>query len=158
MSMWMYQLSESVWPPTSYRIDIWENERWSWPVGKVIPSGEEPNPGDSVVFFYATSGCKEPGFYGWGVVLNWQKGEGKDKAQLYFRPVSPSDRMKMHPWGDKGAMELADKVRGRVPLATLFKVSDDLRNEINAGILSWTGSQTTNAPPPVSQQSAVKPA
>ena len=68
MSMWFYQLSESVWPPTSYRIDIWENERWSWPVGNKISAGATPQAGDTVVFFYS-KGCSEPGFYGWAVVL-----------------------------------------------------------------------------------------
>ncbi len=155
MSMWLYQLSESVWPPTSYRIDIWENERWSWPVGKKISAGETPKPGDTVVFFYAPSNCKEPGFYGWAIVLGWEDGKTGEKDRLYFRAVTPSDRLKMHPWGTAQAMKLADDVRGNMTLATLWLIDHaDTRAAINTGILSWTGSQ----PAPTPQQSSVKPA
>ncbi len=140
MTMWFYQLSQSFWPPESYRLDIWENERWSWPVGNKISSGESPKPGDTVAFFYAPTGCKEPGFYGWAVVLGWEDGEGKEKDRIYFRPVAPSNRLKMHPWGDKKALDLADSVRGKMTKATLWLITDDqLKAAISAGILSWSG-------------------
>jgi hypothetical protein len=156
--MWFYQLSEDYWPPTSYRIDIWENERWSWPVGNKISAGATPQPGDTIVFFYS-KGCSEPGFYGWAVVLSWEEGTNNEKDRLYFRPVSPSDRLKMHPWGNPAALQLADDVRGKMRQATLWLIGDEnTKNAINAGILSWTGLQTTSAPAPVPQPSSVKPA
>jgi hypothetical protein len=143
--MWFYQLSESVWPHTSYRIDIWENERWSWPVGNKISKGANPQPGDTVVFFY-TKSCSEPGFYGWAVVLSWEDGKNGDKDRLYFRPVSPSDRLKMHPWGTAEAMKLGDDVKGKMHQATLWLITDDrLKAAINAGILSWSGTQTSTS-------------
>ena len=65
---------------------------------------------------------------------------------MYFRPVSPSDRLKMHPWGTTEAMKLGDDVRGKMPHATLWLINDDrLKAAINAGILSWSGTQTSTS-------------
>ena len=86
-------MDQKQWPPNSYRLDIWENERCTWPVGRKA-SASSPKPGDRVVFFYAPSGGIEPGFYGWAVVLDWHE----DERGMYFRPVVPSDHLKMHPW------------------------------------------------------------
>src|SRR5229473_1689739 len=69
MTMWLYQMDQRQWPPNSYRLDIWENERWTWPVGRKASSGS-PKSGDRIVFFYAPTGGIEPGFYGWAVVLD----------------------------------------------------------------------------------------
>ena len=33
MAMWLYQMDQRQWPPNSYRLDIWEHQRWSWPIG-----------------------------------------------------------------------------------------------------------------------------
>src|SRR5207245_5403722 len=64
MTMWLYQMDQRQWSPNSYRVDIWENERWSWPVGRKASAGA-PRAGDRIVFFYAPRDCIEPGFYGW---------------------------------------------------------------------------------------------
>jgi len=56
---------------------------------------------------------------------------------MYFRPVSPSDQLKMHPWWDDGAKEIADKVRGKVKQGTLWEVPDELAADISAGITAW---------------------
>ena len=34
MTRWLYQMDQRQLPLNSYRIDIWENERWSWPRGE----------------------------------------------------------------------------------------------------------------------------
>src|SRR5437879_9545986 len=80
MSMWLYQMDQKKWPPNSYRLDIWENERWSWPVGRKASTGS-PRPGDTVVFFYAPTGGIEPGFYGWAVALDWHQ-DGRDRKSV----------------------------------------------------------------------------
>ncbi len=33
MSMSLSQMNQTEWPRNSYRLDIWEDKRWSWPVG-----------------------------------------------------------------------------------------------------------------------------
>jgi hypothetical protein len=133
--MWLYQLSQAEWTPERYRLDIWEGERWRWPVGKITGSGR-PAAGDRVVFFFAQTACPEPGFYGWAVVLQWEE----EEKRFYFRPVAPSDQLKMCPWwdGPAGAAEqIADQVRGQVPRGTLWRVPDELAAAIGAGIAGW---------------------
>jgi len=132
MAMWLYQMDQRQWPPNSYRIDIWENERWSWPIGRRATS-DRPVRGDRIVFFYAPSGGAEPGFYGWAIVLDMHD----DDRGMYFRPVTPSDYLKMHPWWDATAKALADKVRGKVKQGTLWPVPEDLAANISTGITAW---------------------
>jgi hypothetical protein len=100
--MWLYQLSADLWGPERYRLKIWEGERWNWPVGGRSGGGHVPQPGDTVIFFYAPSGAEEPGFYGLAVVLEWYD---VSSSPLYFRPTSPSDFLKMCPWWDDEATE-----------------------------------------------------
>lgn len=135
MTMWLYQMDQKQWPPNSYRKDIWENERWSWSIGRKA-SRVKPVPGDRVVFFYAPSRGHEPGFYGWAIVLDIHD----DERGMYFRPVSPSDHLKMHPWWDSTAKRLADEIRGKVKQGTLWKVPESLQSEITTGITNWLSS------------------
>ncbi len=129
MSMWLYQITHDVWPPSRFRIEIWEGERWRWPVGAMVGT-EMPAPGDRVVFYYAKTGAAEPGFYGWGVVI-----ESYDK-EMYFRPVRPTDELKMYPWWDDEAAELADLIRGKMKQRTLWPIPEDLISRVAAGI-TW---------------------
>jgi len=133
--MWLYQLSQRDWSLNNYRLDIWEGERWEWEIGRMAGSETDPLPGDAVAFFYAPAGCPEPGFYGWAVILLWV-GEG-DKRRFYFRPVAPSDRLKMCPWWDEDAKKIAKQVRGEVPRGTLWRVPDELVSAIGSGIARW---------------------
>ena len=55
MSCWFYQINQEYWPPERFRIEIWENERWSW-VSRKLSGGGEPQPGDSIAFFYVKAG------------------------------------------------------------------------------------------------------
>ncbi len=140
MTMWLYQMDQRQWPPNSYRLDIWETERWAWPVGRKASTGS-PKPGDRVVFFYAKSGGVEPGFYGWAVILDWHE----DERGMYFRPVAPSDHLKMHPWWDAAAEKIADEVRGAVKQGTLWEVPDKLASDISAHITAWLTASAEDA-------------
>lgn len=133
MSMWMYQLNQTNWPPNRYRLEIWEGERWVWPVGQRLSGGELPKPGDTVVFFYAPSGGGDPGFYGWAIVLEWLD----DISRVYFRAAAPSDYLKMNPWWDDEARAVAEEIRGRMKQRTLWLVSDDLVGRLRRGLQSW---------------------
>jgi len=137
--MWLYQISPTLWDPCRYRMEIWESERWSWPVGKISGGGEKPKPGDLMVMFFAPSGGDDPGFYGWAVVQEWIP---MAVAQLRFRPVAPSDTLKMCPWWDTQAEKLANKIRGRMKQRTLWLVPEKIVPELRQGILSWvTGNK-----------------
>ena len=135
MSMWLYQISPTTWSPNRYRLEIWENERWSWAVGRKTGKGEVPEAGDTIVFFYAPSGGHEPGFYGWAVVMEWLD----EQSLLYFRPVAPSDHLKMCPWWDGEARSLADEIRGAVKQGTLWQVPQTLAKKPCQGITRWIG-------------------
>lgn len=130
MSYWLYQLSQTDWPPEQYRLEIWENERWAWVVGRK-QTKEVPEPGDVVVFYYAESGGGDPGFYGWAVVTAWAH------EQLYFTPVAPSNQLKMHPWWDDQADAVARAIRGKMPRATLWPISTAQVRELRKGFSSW---------------------
>lgn len=140
MGTWLYQLAENEWSINNYRLDIWEGERWRWPVGQIRGSESHPQPGypepGDVVFFCYTKTSKEPGFCGWAVVQQWED-EGGDKKRFYFRPVAPSDQLKMHPWGDGEAFDLVARVRRDWNQATLYFVDQDLAEEIVEGIKAW---------------------
>jgi hypothetical protein len=135
MSFWLYQLNQEWWPPTRYRMEIWEGERWSWPVRKPKLGGVEPEPGDIVVFYYAKSHGDAPGFYGWAVVLEWFM--GNVDADLYFRAVAPADILKMHPWWDDEAEAVANAIRGRMAQKTLFRVPEDVEDRLCRGLKAW---------------------
>ena len=135
MSMWLYQMSQTLWSPERYRLDIWEGERWSWPVGR--RAGRiDPERGDTVVFFYSATGGDDPGFYGWAVILDVRE-EGK---AIYFRTVPPSDYLKMCPWWDESAQQIANEIRGKVRQGTLWPVPTKLRDQLRVGIRAWVGA------------------
>jgi hypothetical protein len=135
MSYWLYQLNQKSWVPERYRLEIWENERWAWEVGKKQSKGV-PSPGDVVVFFYAPASGNDPGFYGWAVVTEWAH------SQLYFTPVSPSNQLKMHPWWDDRARALADAIRGKMTQATMWPMSVEQVRELRRGVTSWINGAT----------------
>jgi len=138
MATWLYQINQQQWSPERYRVEIWEGERWYWPVGRITRGGQhagDPQPGDTVVFFYAPSGGPDWGFYGWAIVLEWLDREGE--KGMYFRPVSPSDQLKMHPWRDKEAGALADEIRGAVKQGTMWRVQNHLVPGLRRGLATW---------------------
>jgi hypothetical protein len=90
------------------------------------------------VFFYAPSGGSEAGFYGWAIVLDMHD----DDRGMYFRPVSPSDYLKMNPWWDADAKVLADAIRGKVKQGTLWKVADEVAPALSRGITAWLAGRS----------------
>ncbi len=142
MATWLYQLSADNWSPERYRVEIWEGERWNWSVGAMSGAGQQPAPGDIMLFFYAKSAqsvVKDPGFYGWGVILDWVA----KAREIHFRPAAPSDHLKMHPWWDDQAEQLADEIRGKMRQRTLWLVSDELVKEVRTGMTSWLAGQSS---------------
>jgi hypothetical protein len=134
MTTWLYQMSEKYWSPERYRFEIWEGEKWAWPVGKKALGENVPQAGDTVAFFFAHYGGSDPGFYGWAVVLDWY---ANSDTPLMFRPAAPSDHLKMHPWWNDEASQLADAIRGKMKQRTLWVVSDDLVDRLRQGVTAW---------------------
>lgn len=141
MSTWLYQMNQKYWNPQRYRIEIWEGQTWQWDVGKKITQDHVPTAGDIVMFFYAKSGGTEAGFYGWAVILEWLTLDDQSN-HMTFRPVAPSDHLKMDPWWNVKAEKLADKIRGSVKQGTLWYVEDGLIKELRSGVAAWLGAMT----------------
>lgn len=136
MNIWFYQINQQSWPPNRYRLEIWENQTWSWPIGRMHGGGVEIETGDVVVFFYAPSGGDDPGFYGWAIV---QEFVDFGRPEILFRPVSPSDFLKMCPWWDEEAKALADDIRGKFKQITLWRVDHKDWMRLSNGIRFWLG-------------------
>jgi hypothetical protein len=134
MSTWMYQIDQQQRPPERYRLEVWDGERWNWPVGRKMPADETPKPGDIVAFFNSTTRAADPGFYGWAVILEWYQ---VVPVNMYFRPVAPSDALKMNPWNSGEALALADDIRGRVKRGTLWLVRERMVPRLRKGIFEW---------------------
>src|SRR5690349_22533591 len=83
----------------------------------------------------------EPGFYGWAIVLTTHE----DERGMYFRPVSPSDHLKMDPWWNDEAKTLADEIRGKVKQGTLWRIPDLLATRISSGIISWLAAASNRS-------------
>ncbi len=145
MSTWLYQLNQKFWGPELYRLEIWEGEPWSWTVGQISGEGQKPEAGDTLVTFYAKSDGPDPGFYGWAVIQEWKKEPTKEApSQLRFRPVTPSDALKMRPWWDKEADALADAIRGEMKQRTLWLVPDEQAKQIRRGMMGWVAGKALN--------------
>ncbi len=117
MAYWLYQMSVKVYKHENYRRAVWEGSITSdFDLGQVNPRGREPQPGDTVVFFYAESGALEPGIYGWGIVLDCL-------AELMsFRAAAPSDYLKMNPLWDKDIDQKINAIRGKMAQGTLWEL------------------------------------
>jgi hypothetical protein len=132
MGMWVYQLSERYYRPGLFRTEIWENQRWHWQFGrKTGKANTSPVAGDTVVFFYAPTGCKEPGFYGWGVI------DRCDSDVIYFTPTTPTNHLKMDPWNNDEATLVIGEIRHSTNQATLFPVPAKTIPKIRRGIKKW---------------------
>jgi hypothetical protein len=138
MSAWFYQLSQRSWDPARYRFEVWEGQAWRWPVGRKVGGEERPASGDIVTFFYAKSGGAEPGFYGWGVILEYIPEHDESHDLMYFRPVPPSDFLKLAPWWDDEASKLADDIRGQMKQGTLWLIQPTNLARLRRGIRWWT--------------------
>jgi hypothetical protein len=104
--------------------------------------GRKPEPGDLLVTFFTKGDGTDPGFYGWAVILDWLDEAGD---QLRFRPVAPSDSLKMCPWWSDEASAVADKIRGNMKQRTLWLVEDDLATQLRRGILNWVAGRASEA-------------
>ncbi len=117
MACWLYQMNAETWSPERYRAEVWEgNTTTNWSVGKLIPAGGKPQPGEIIVLFYAKSYTNDPGIYGWGVI-SWCDGK-----EIHFRPTSPSDYLKMKPaWNDE-IDTLINGIRGGMKMGTMWEI------------------------------------
>ena len=134
MTGWLYQMSVDYWDLEDYRLEVWEGQNVRWRVGQIDPNCKnEIEPGHIVYLFYVKSGNIEPGIYGWGIILNYNE----EKGIIHYRPVFPSDYLKMNPiWNDDVSL-LMDNIRGKFKQRTMWEIIDDDIQELNNIIHDW---------------------
>ena len=129
--MWLYQMSQAEWPEAQFRLEIWEGGSVYWPTRRVVGKSR-PQPGDRMVCWYAQTGAALPGLVGWGLVLAYMP----DREEICWRPVVPSDELKMAPLFDNDLAIWVDKVRGRFKQSTMWQMSEDAADFISERIVS----------------------
>jgi hypothetical protein len=134
MTVWLYQMSGESYSPEEYREAFWEGEIVRWPTGNVRKISDcEIFLGDTIIFAFVKTGTQEPGIYGWGIVVNHDKG----KASVSFRPTTPSDYLKMNPLWDDDISNLLDVIRGTVKVGTMWEIKNDIALKIKKRIHDW---------------------
>lgn len=126
--MWLYQMSEDMWPASQFRATVWEGVAEYWPT-RTIRSTDRPQQGDRLLCWYAPTGATMPGIVGWGVILGWFS----DVDEIMWRAAPPSDALKMHPLFDDAVRARIDAVRGRFKQATMWPMA--------AGDAAWFAEQ-----------------
>jgi hypothetical protein len=117
-------MNAGIWPPEKYRTEIWENNNTTWTIGKLYPAGSQPKNGDTIVLFYTG---RDRGIYGWAVILRYEEKE------VYFRPATPSDYLKMNPLWDDDVKNIIDEIRP-MPRGNMWEINDTLMNRIREKI------------------------
>ena len=134
MTEWLYQIAgddKEEWYPEDYRVEVWEGKTITWEARRVVyRDGPAPRPGDRVVFFFCKSYVEEPGLYGWGVVLDYQRRPNNNR--LRFRLAPPSDFLKMSPCWDASVERTVNRIRNHTYTGTLWPIlPDDFRRLCN---------------------------
>lgn len=136
MVAWLYQMTtnnEEPWGPEEYRMEVWEGNTVTWPVGSIdFRGGVAPKRGDILVLFFSKSKTDEPGLYGWGIITDVIS-EGT-RPRLRFVPSSPSDFLKMSVCWDGEVEKLSDQIRGKVKQKTMWAIKPEEMREIRKKI------------------------
>src|SRR5271157_2961526 len=113
MTGWLYQMiadkrTSGYWSHEQYQATVCEGKYTTYDVRKLrSKSGKKIQPGDILVLFYAWSGDSKGGIYGWGKVAQYNE----ERSTIKFRPMRPSDYLKMHPILDDEIKEITKIIR-----------------------------------------------
>lgn len=135
MAHWLYQMSTDYFPLNRYRTEVWEETTvTNWHIGESTHKPTDVQPGEIIILFYAKTGTPDPGIYGWGIVTFF------DREAINFRPVSPSDYLKMNPLWDDDISDIVDGIRGGMPQGTMYRVADGTLKKIREKIAEHVSS------------------
>jgi hypothetical protein len=120
MQAWLYQMrSRDDWGPEDFRVEVWEGKETTWPRHRVARGKKQPQPGDLLFFLFAPTGTEDPGFCGWGI-LTWLNND-----RIRFRPLPPTDILKVDPIWNKKTEKVIDSIRGQVKQGTMWPIDQD---------------------------------
>ena len=129
MANWLYQMSKDYFSHERYRSEVWEGiQVTNWTIGESKHKPSKVEPGEIVILFFAKTGAEEPGIYGWGIITFF------DKEVINFRPVAPSDYLKMNPLWDTETSNIVDKIRRGMPQGTMYEVDSPALAKIRGNI------------------------
>jgi hypothetical protein len=130
--MWLYQVNSEFWTVEDYRYDSWEGDVNEWMHGTI--NGEtDPQRGDIILVWFDKGTTEDPGLYGWGIVMDMDHLE----KSIAFRPVFPSDLIKMKPIFEDEIEEIVDKVKGEFPIGTMWALDKEAEKEVRELIYDW---------------------
>jgi len=121
MACWIYQMNaKEVYSHERYRTEVWEgNLVTNWSIGEAKGRPKKVTPGDMIILFYVKSYATDrPGIYGWGIITLF------DGEVIDFRPVEPSDYLKMNPLFNDEVDKIIVESRG-FPEMTMWKVDKE---------------------------------
>lgn len=122
------------WLSSEYRQEVWEENTIRWNVGKIYTKNNKSiEPGDIVYLFYAKTRNEEPGIYGWGIINKYNK----LRKRIDYRPVFPSDYLKMNPIWNKKISEVVDNIRGGMKQGTMWEIEEEYIKKLNKTIHNW---------------------
>lgn len=141
MACWLYQMNAKLYRQERYRTEVWEgNTVTNWFIGEAKRRPKEVAPGDIVILFYAkTHATDRPGIYGWGIITLF------DGGVMDFRPVEPSDYLKMNPLLDDEVYNIIDEIRGGFPEMTMWKVDKEPLERLRQKIAQYVYGKAHNS-------------
>jgi hypothetical protein len=110
-------MSADLWKESQYRLQVWESTPVFWPA-RQIRGPLLPAPGDRMLCWYVRTGGETPGLCGWGIVLSFDE----ESNEIAWRPVYPSDLLKMRPLFDESISARIDEVRGKFAQGTMWMI------------------------------------
>ena len=131
MTLWLYQMNATKWPLERYRAEVWEGSvTQNWTLGESPRKPKDISAGDLIILFFVKAGTRDSGIYGWAIVTFFDK----ELEQIHFRPVPPSDYLKMNPVPEEEVNGIIRKIRGRFAQMAMFKVNDEEFQELRQKI------------------------
>ena len=135
MAAWLYQMNHAQFSHERYRNEVWEGTQvTNWGGGEAKRRPKDVQSGDILVLFYSKTNAPDPGIYGWGVVTYF------DEETVNFRPVFPSDYLKMNPIVEGEVSEIIKHIRGPVATGTMWKIEREDLDKIRDLISECMGS------------------
>ncbi len=131
MACWLYQINARNYSQERYRAEVWEGSvTQNWTLGESPNKPKDISLGDLIIFLFVKAGRRDPGIYGWGIVTFFDK----ELEEIHFRPVPPSDYLKMNPVPEDKVHGIVGTIQGGFAQKAMFKIEDKefraLRQEI----------------------------